>query len=114
MRVSIVVPVRDGERYLGAALRSLLDQERPSSDEIVVADDGSSDGQAAPRRGARRARAAAADRAGRRRAQRRRRTADHGEFLGFLDADDLARPRRLALQAEALARPGLRRRRWTP
>jgi len=103
VRVSIVVPVRDGERYLGAALRSLLDQERPP-DEIVVADDGSSDGSAAlaeelgarvlrlPPRGPAVARNAGV-------------AATTGELLGFLDADDLARPRRLALQAEALADP---------
>ena len=44
--VSIIVPVRDGERYLAAALQSLLDQERPP-DELIVADDGSTDASAA-------------------------------------------------------------------
>ena len=46
MTVSIIVPVRDGERYLAAALRSLLEQERPP-DELIVADDGSTDASAA-------------------------------------------------------------------
>ena len=41
-RVSIVVPVRDGERFLAAALTSLLEGVRPP-DEIVVVDDGSAD-----------------------------------------------------------------------
>ena len=44
--VSIIVPVRDGERYLEAALRSLLDQNRPP-DELIVVDNGSRDASAA-------------------------------------------------------------------
>jgi glycosyltransferase involved in cell wall biosynthesis len=103
VRISIVVPVRDGERYLGAALRSLLDQQRPP-DEIVVADDGSTDGSATlaealgarvlrlPPRGPAVARNAGV-------------AATTGELLGFLDADDLATPPRLALQEQALADP---------
>ena len=43
MTVSVVVAVRDGERYLGEALDSALAQTRPP-DEIVVVEDGSSDG----------------------------------------------------------------------
>ena len=100
-RVSIVVPVRDGERYLAAALRSLLEQTRPP-DELIVVDDGSRDGSAAiaealgvrvlrrPPEGV-----AAARNAGARAAS--------GALLGFLDADDLADRRRLALQVAALA-----------
>jgi len=101
--VSIVVPVRDGERYLAAALQSLLEQERPP-DELIVADDGSTDASTAvaaelgarvlwlPADGP-----AAARNAGVRAAM--------GELVGFLDADDLADPRRLALQVEALDDP---------
>ena len=87
-----VVPVRDGERYLEAALRSLLDQTRPP-DELIVVDDGSRDGSAslAEALGARVLRrpplgAAAARNAGVR--------ATSADLLAFLDADDLAEPRR--------------------
>ncbi len=41
--VSVVMPVRDGERYIGEALESILTQT-PSPQEIVVVDDGSTDG----------------------------------------------------------------------
>lgn len=43
--VSVVIAVRDVERYLGAALGSILDQTRPV-DEIIVVDDGSTDSSA--------------------------------------------------------------------
>lgn len=41
-RVSVVMTVRDGERYLQEAINSILDQTRPP-DEVVVVDDGSTD-----------------------------------------------------------------------
>ena len=105
-RISIVVPVRDGERYLAPALQSLLDQER-LPDELIVVDDGSRDRSAeiAEALGARVLRREPAGPAAARNAGARAAT---GELLGFLDADDLARPRRLALQVAALAAdPGL-------
>ena len=45
-RVSVVIPVRDGERYLGAAIESVLAQGHDPH-EIIVVDDGSTDGSAA-------------------------------------------------------------------
>src|SRR5215213_18037 len=44
--VSVVVPVHDGERFLGAALRSILGQAYAPL-EVVAVDDGSTDGTAA-------------------------------------------------------------------
>ncbi|MFP4514120.1 MAG: glycosyltransferase family 2 protein [Acidimicrobiales bacterium] len=41
-RVSVVIGVRDGERYLGETLESVTDQSRPV-DEVIVVDDGSTD-----------------------------------------------------------------------
>lgn len=99
-RVSVVVPVRDGERYLEPALRSLLDQTRPP-DELIVADDGSRDGSAAIAEGlgARVLRRPPAGVSAARNAGVRAAT---GGLIGFLDADDLADPRRLELQVAAI------------
>jgi len=45
MRVSVVLAVRDGERFLDEALRSVFAQHRPP-DEVVAVDDGSVDATA--------------------------------------------------------------------
>lgn len=42
MRISVVLPVRDGDRWLDEALDSLAAQTRPA-DEVIVVDDGSHD-----------------------------------------------------------------------
>ncbi len=46
MRVSVVMPVRDGERFLAEALESVLGQTLADF-ELIVVDDGSTDGTAA-------------------------------------------------------------------
>lgn len=111
MRVSVITPVRDGERYLAAAISSVLaGSVRP--DEVVVVDDGSADGSAAvaasfgepvkvigrPPRGI-----AAAVNAGV--------AASTGELIGFVDADDLWTPdgleRRLGVLAEDVSLDGV-------
>lgn len=100
--ISVVVPVYNHERYLGDAIASIV-RQHPVPDEIVVVDDGSTDGSAAvargfgppvdcisvPRRGV-----AGALNAGI--------NASSGEFLGFLDADDLWPDGRIELQLAAL------------
>ncbi len=106
--VSVVVPVRNCERYLGEALNSILDQ-RPRPAEIIVVDDGSTDGTVAvaesfgdavtllrqPASGI----ATAVNRGVR---------AAGEPFLGSLDADDLWPPGSLAARLELLeARPEL-------
>jgi glycosyltransferase involved in cell wall biosynthesis len=46
-RVSVVVPVRDGERLIGDCLRALAAQTTPRAElEVIVVDDGSRDGSA--------------------------------------------------------------------
>jgi glycosyltransferase involved in cell wall biosynthesis len=106
--VSCIVPVYNGEAYLGAALDSILAQTwRPL--EIIVVDDGSTDGSAAVAetygaivRVIRQANAgcAAARNAGL--------AAATGEFVAFLDADDVWHPEKLDRQmARFEARPEL-------
>lgn len=102
-RISVVVPVRDGERYLGEAIGSVLAGTR-RPDELIVVDDGSGDGSAAvaealgdPVRVLRRPPAgiSAAVNAGI--------AAASGDLVGFIDADDLWTRDKLERQAEALA-----------
>jgi len=107
-RISVVIPVRDGERYLAEAIDSVLSGSR-APDEVIVADDGSADGSAAvaeaigepvrvvrlPPTGI-----AAAVNAGI--------AAASGDLVAFIDADDLWTADKLERQVEALAGdPGL-------
>lgn len=102
MKVSVVIPCLDAERYLGDAIRSLLNQTRPPH-EIIVADNGSADASRAiaqsfgnpvrlvdvPERGASRARLAGLAEAS-------------GDALMFFDADDLLAPETLGVLVAAL------------
>ena len=101
MLVSVIVPVRDGARFLGEAIASVLAQDHPH--ELIVVDDGSTDGSAAiarafpgvtvlarPPQGV-----AAARNAGLAEAK--------GDLIAFLDADDLYVPDRFRQQAAILA-----------
>jgi glycosyltransferase involved in cell wall biosynthesis len=106
--ISCIVPVFNGERYLAEALESILKQSyRPL--EIIVADDGSTDGtrEVVQRYGAQvrylhqpNSRPAIARNLGL--------GAATGEFVAFLDADDLWHPEKLERQmARFQARPEL-------
>lgn len=101
-KVSVCIPCHNSRDYVGAAIDSALAQTWPQT-EVVVVDDGSTDGTAdiikaygnritshvQPQRGACAARNAALQLA-------------RGEFIQFLDADDLLMPHKLALQMPAL------------
>jgi glycosyltransferase involved in cell wall biosynthesis len=103
--IGVVVPVRDGERYLGEALESVLGQV-PAAESVIVVDDGSTDGSAAvarsfgkrvqllqtPPRGAGAARNSGISRL-------------TSPVIGFLDADDLWLPGALASLSAPFASP---------
>jgi len=106
--VTAAIPVRDGEAYLAEAIESVLGQSRPC-DQVIVVDNGSTDSSAAiaagfgdgvevvsePRPGIGAARNAALRVA-------------RGDFLAFLDADDVWEAEKTALQLAAFeAEPGL-------
>ena len=102
--VSVVIPTRDRAERVGEAVASVLAQTRPA-DEVWVVDDGSTDGTPAllrerfggaievvetPPRGVSAARNEGLRRAG-------------GDWIAFLDSDDLWQPTKLERQLAALA-----------
>ncbi|MEY4749943.1 MAG: hypothetical protein RIQ60_2157 [Pseudomonadota bacterium] len=107
-RVSILMPVHNAQRWLDASLRSAQAQSWPAT-EVIVVDDGSTDASPAialrhtgpglqfihhPRRRG----AAAARNTALRAAQ--------GDYLQFLDADDLLHPHKIAAQMARVQRDG--------
>lgn len=100
--ISVIVPSYNCARYIAAALESALQQDYPNK-EILVVDDGSTDNSLEVLRGfgdriqvitQANAGAAAARNTGLRAAK--------GEYLAFLDADDLWLPGKLTAQANYL------------
>jgi len=106
--VSCIVPVFNGEMYLGEALDSILKQ-RYEPLEIIVADDGSTDGtREVVKRYGTRVRYLHQPNAGPGVARNLGLGAATGEFVAFLDADDLWHAEKLARQmARFDARPEL-------
>jgi len=108
--VSVLLPVRDEEAYLGEALASLSAQTL-SGIEVIVVDDGSSDGSAAiaeaHARGDSRFRVVRQPPLGMVAASERARSEARAPLIARMDADDVALPERLELQAAAIREEGL-------
>ena len=107
-RVSVILPVYNGARFLAEALRSVLAQTLPP-DEIIVVDDGSTDGTAQVIAEASAAstvpiRAVYQENQGPAAARNRGLSLAQGELLAFQDADDLWSVNKLALQVALLQR----------
>lgn len=106
--VSCIIPVLNGERYLGAALESVFGQTYGAV-EVIVADDGSTDGtrDVVGAFGAR-VRYLHQANAGHAAARNLGLAAAGGAFVAFLDADDLWHADKLARQmGRFAARPEL-------
>jgi len=104
LRISVVIPVFNGERFLGEAIRSALSQTLPPH-EVLVIDDGSTDGSAGlaesfgpPVRVIRQ------ENRGEAAARNHGIEAAEGDWIAFLDSDDVWKPEKLALQAQLFDR----------
>ncbi len=104
--VSTIIPVYNGQHYLAETLASALAQAHPRH-EIIVVDDGSTDGTAAIVRAHPTVRYLHQLNQGHGAAKNTGVAAARGDYLAFLDADDLWTPDKLSRQLEhLLANPG--------
>ena len=99
--VTVVVAVFNGERFLRSALESLYAQDYDPF-EVVFVDDGSTDGSAAIARSFPGIRYVHQENQGLAAARNRGLSLAHGDFLAYLDDDDLIPPHKLRRQAEYL------------
>jgi glycosyltransferase involved in cell wall biosynthesis len=100
-RISVIIPVYNGERYLAAAIESALAQTRKPI-EIIVVDDGSTDGSAnVARRFVPSVKYDLQLHAGPGGARNRGVALAQGDYLAFLDADDLWVKEKLEVQMAA-------------
>ena len=101
--ISVVIPVYNCERYLAEAIESVLAQTHPPED-IIVIDDGSTDGSAkVVARFSPKVQYHWQSNAGAGAARNRGVAVARGNFLAFLDADDLWAEDKLARQCVAFA-----------
>lgn len=107
-RVSCVIPVYNGRPYVAAAIGSVLNQTSPPL-EVIVVDDGSTDGtRNEVRRFGDQATYVHTDNAGVSAARNHGIRVSRGEFICFLDADDLLHEDKLRRQLPLLwTRPEL-------
>jgi glycosyltransferase involved in cell wall biosynthesis len=102
--VSAVIPVHNGERFLGDAIASVLSQRREVL-ECIVIDDGSTDGTAEVAASfSERVRYVGEPQAGVSAARNRGAELAAGELVAFLDHDDTWLPGKLELQVDELER----------
>jgi glycosyltransferase involved in cell wall biosynthesis len=101
--VSVIIPVYNGERYLGGAIENILAREyRPI--EIVVVNDGSTDNSdAVARRYRKDIVYTAQENRGPGAARNKGLRLASGDIVGFLDVDDLWTDNKLQVQIECLA-----------
>lgn len=107
--VSVILPVHNGERFIGDTLDAALQQTHPNL-EVVVVDDGSSDGTRAvvEARAARDARIRLVVQPNRGVAAARNRAVAEarGDFIAPLDADDVWEPTKIERQVRRMIEAG--------
>lgn len=103
--ISVLMPVHNTARFVGAAIESILRQTHADL-ELIVCDDGSTDGSGEIARrmaeGDGRVRTLTLPRRGISAARNAGLAAASGRYVACLDSDDLAEPDRLAVQKEFL------------
>lgn len=100
--ISVVIPAYNAERWIGEALDSVLAQTYPPT-EVIVVDDGSTDGtRSVIQRYAGRVNYLYQENRGQAAARNAGIRAAIGEYIAFIDADDLWQAEKLALQVEKL------------
>jgi glycosyltransferase involved in cell wall biosynthesis len=106
--VSVVIPAYNAADTVAAAIESVLQQTLPAS-EIIVVNDGSTDGTAAVlERFGSKIKAVHQSNGGLARARQAGVEVARGAWIAILDADDICRPERLAVQAAVMnALPGV-------
>ena len=106
-RVSVIMPVYNGQAYLAAAIDSVLGQTLRDH-ELVVVDDGSTDGSAAILAGyGDRIRVLRQANAGVSAARNAGIAAARGDFIAFLDSDDWWEPDFLQSMVDAMDDPAV-------
>jgi glycosyltransferase involved in cell wall biosynthesis len=101
--ISVVIPCYNGARYLGEALRSVADQTH-SPLEIIVIDDGSTDHSASVAESSGlRVRVIRQENRGQAAARNRGIDEARGDWIAFLDADDLWMPSKLQSQLSVVS-----------
>jgi glycosyltransferase involved in cell wall biosynthesis len=100
--ISVIVPVFDGEQFLGECLESVLSQTH-AVDEVIVIDDGSTDGSAEVAESFAGVRVLRRDHEGVSSARNAGLAVASGALIGFCDADDRWLPTKTERQVEHLA-----------
>jgi glycosyltransferase involved in cell wall biosynthesis len=101
--VSILIPCYNNEEHIGAAIESGLNQTWPEC-EIIVVDDGSTDESrvVARRYESEGVRVIAQENSGAPAARNRALNAAEGDYVQYLDADDLLHPKKIEAQVQVL------------
>lgn len=107
-RISLIIPVYNGERYLPQMASSVLEQDWPDM-QIIFSDDGSTDATGEILAGLAsdgRVTVVTGPNGGVSAARNRALELADGDYIGFADADDLLEPGYLRILAEALEQSG--------
>lgn len=102
-KVSVVIPVYNGQTYLASTIESAINQDNVDDIEIIVVDDGSTDRTVDITKRFSTVRYQYQESQGAAAARNTGAMLAQGEYIAFLDADDLWMPNKLELQVKMLA-----------